>query len=123
MTLRNLIASLLSFLFCAASLAQKGNGKVISSEYDEFVLTHELTPAGPMPAALDPNGDFPYISYVETSNRPVPRSYHFVVLENDQLKVIIWPGLGRKVFSMIHKPSGKEIGRRSTGEIWSLQGI
>ena len=113
----------MSFLFCAASLAQKGNGKVISSGYYEFVLTHELTRAGPMPTALDPNGVYPDISYVDTSNRPVPKSYHFIVLENDQLKVTICPGLGGKVFSMIHKPLGKEIGRRSTGEIWSLQGI
>ena len=102
-----LLLSLL--LFATNSIAQKSDGKVICTEYDEYVLTHGLTPGGPVPTALDPNGVYPYVSYAETSNRPAPKKYHFVVLENDQLKVTICPGLGGKVFSMIHKPSGKEI--------------
>jgi hypothetical protein len=107
MKLRNLslLASFLLF-FVTDSIAQT---KISCTEYDEYVLTHELTPAGPVPTALDPNGVYPYISYVETSNRPVPKKYHFIVLENDQMKVTICPGLGGKVFSMIHKPSGKEV--------------
>ncbi len=100
---------MLYFLFAIETPAQKRDRKVFCTEYDDYVLTHELTPAGPVPTALDPNGVYPYISYVETSNRPVPKKYHFIVLENDQLKVTICPGLGGKVFSMIHKPSGKEI--------------
>jgi len=83
--------------------------KVSCTEYDEYLLTHQLTPAGPVPTALDPNGVYPYVSYVETSNRPVPKKYHFIVLQNDQLKVTICPSLGGKVFSMIHTPSGKEV--------------
>ena len=102
-----LLLSLL--LFSTDRISQKNDGKVICTEYDEYVLTHELTPAGPVPTALDPNGVYPYVSYAETSNRPVPKKYHFVVLENDQLKATICPGLGGKVFSMIHKPSGKEV--------------
>ena len=110
MMTRNLSLLLLTFSFCATdSLAQKANQKVVCTEYDEYVLTHELTPAGPVPTALDPNGVYPYISYVETSNRPVPKKYHFVLLQNEQLKVTICPGLGGKVFSIIDKPSGKEI--------------
>src|SRR5689334_6975653 len=110
MTLRNSSLVLLTFLFFAThSLAQKNNPGVVCNEYDEYILTHELTPAGPVPTALDPNGVYPYISYVETSNRPVPRKYHFIVLENEQLKVTICPGLGGKVFSMINKPSAKEV--------------
>ncbi|MGE5521187.1 MAG: DUF5107 domain-containing protein, partial [Candidatus Dadabacteria bacterium] len=79
------------------------------SEYQEYVLTHQLTPAGPLPTAYDPNGVYPYQSYVETSNRPQPKSYRFVVLENDHLEATICPGLGGKVYSLIHKPSGKEV--------------
>ena len=102
-----LLLSLL--LFSTDGISQKNDRKVICTEYDEYVLTHELTPAGPVPTALDPNGVYPYISYAETSNRPVPKKYHFVVLENDQLKATICTGLGGKIFSMIHKPSGKEV--------------
>lgn len=84
-------------------------GKVDCTEYDDYILTHELTPFGPVPTAFDPNGVYPYISYCETSNRPVLKKYHFIVLENDELRVTICPDLGGKVFSIIHKHSGKEI--------------
>jgi hypothetical protein len=66
-------------------------------------------PAGPVPTAFDPNGVYPYTSYSETANRPVPVRYRFITLENDQIKVIICPDLGGKVTSMVHKPSGKEV--------------
>lgn len=81
---------------------------VLSTEYQEYVLTHELTPAGPVPTALDPNGVYPYVSYSETSNRPVLKNYRFVVLENDKVKATICPDLGGKVTSLVHKPSGRE---------------
>jgi hypothetical protein len=83
--------------------------KVSYKEFDDYVLTCELTPAGPVPTAYDANGVYPYVSYVETSNRPVPKKYHFIVLENEHMKVTICPDLGGKVVSMIHKPSGKEV--------------
>jgi hypothetical protein len=89
-------------------LANKA-GRAVVTEYEDYVLTNLLTPAGPVPTALDANGVYPYVSYVETSNRPVLKKYHFVVLENDFLKVTICPDLGGKVYSMIHKPSGKEV--------------
>src|SRR5688500_17642674 len=82
--------------------------KATVREYRDYLLTHQLTPAGPVPTAFDPNGVYPYISYVETSNRPVLKPYRFVVLENNQVKAIICPDLGGKVFSLIHKSSGKE---------------
>jgi hypothetical protein len=98
------------FLFAAFLLVTKTYGQQLHySEYDDYVLTHLLTPAGPIPTAYDPNGVYPYQGYVETSNRPVPVNYHFVVLENDYLKATICTDLGGKVYSLIHKPSGKEV--------------
>lgn len=76
---------------------------------EDYILTHSLTPAGPVPTAFDPNGVYPYESYAETSNRPSPKKYTFITLENREIKVTICPGLGGKIFSIIHKPSGKEI--------------
>ncbi len=75
----------------------------------DSVPTHELTPAGPIPTAFDPNGVYPYVSYVATSPRPVPRTYRFVALENDRIKAVICPDLGGKVTSLVHKGSGKEV--------------
>src|SRR6201989_2288226 len=99
------IITLLANLCAGNNIADKG----VCTEYDDYILTHELTPFGPIPTALDPNGVYPYVSYCETSNRPVLKKYHFIVLENDELKVTICPDLGGKVFSIIHKHSGKEI--------------
>jgi len=75
----------------------------------DSVPTHELTPAGPIPTAFDPNGVYPYVSYVATSPRPVLRTYRFVALENDRIKAVICPDLGGKVTSLVHKGSGKEV--------------
>jgi len=83
--------------------------KLSCTEYEDYMLTCELTPAGPVPTAFDPDGVYPYVSYVETSNRPVLKKYKFIVLENDQLKITICPDLGGKVTSIFYKASGKEI--------------
>ncbi len=83
--------------------------KLQCNVYEDYWLTHVLTPAGPIPTALDPNGVYPYRSYAETSNRPVLKKYRFIVLENNQVRVTICPDLGGKVVSMIHVPSGREV--------------
>ena len=103
--------SLLLFVNFLALTCPANNitGRVICREYDEYLLTHLLTPFGPVPTALDPNGVYPYISYCETSARPVLKKYHFIVLENEKIKITICPDLGGKIFSLIHKLSGKEV--------------
>ena len=82
---------------------------VTCKEYNEIILTHVLTPAGPVPTAMDADGIYPYISYSETSNRPIPKTYRMISLENEFVKVVICPDLCGKVMSMIHKGSGKEV--------------
>lgn len=84
-------------------------GEISFTEYEDYALTHQLTPFGPLPTAFDPNGVYPYVSYAETSKRPVLKKYSFIVLENKFLKVTVAPDLGGKIVSMIHKPSGKEV--------------
>lgn len=76
--------------------------------YSDVLLTHPMVAAGPIPSAQDPDGVYPYEHYAETSRRPVLKSYRFVTMENDWIKVTICPDLGGKVYSLIHKPSGKE---------------
>lgn len=78
-------------------------------EYEEVFLTHVLVPCGPVPTAMDPNGVYPYMSYSETSHRPVPGKYKMISLENEKVKAVISPDLGGKVVSLIHKASGKEV--------------
>src|SRR6476659_6712687 len=75
----------------------------------DYRLTHELVPCGPVPTALDPNGVYPYVSYCETSQRPAPKIYDLLVLENDKIAATVCPTLGGKVTSLVHKGSGKEV--------------
>ena len=68
----------LTFISLVAFLAvQSPAQKVSCKQFDDYMLTCELTPAGPVPTAYDANGIYPYVSYVETSNRPVLKKYHF----------------------------------------------
>ncbi|MGZ5221123.1 MAG: DUF5107 domain-containing protein, partial [Chitinophagaceae bacterium] len=97
------------FILCMNCQAQQPTGKIACREHEDYILTHGLTPAGPVPTAFDANGVYPYVSYAETSNRPAPKKYRFIVLENENLKATICPDLGGKVYSMIHKPSGREV--------------
>ncbi len=99
---------LLVAIFGCGWLLVTAQKQLSTTEYTRMVLTHLLVPSGPVPTALDPNGVYPYISYSETSDRPVLRQYRFVVLENEHIKATICPDLGGKVYSLIHKPSGKE---------------
>ncbi len=82
---------------------------VVCTELQYYVLTHELTPAGPIPTPFDPDGVYPYVSYVETSSRPVPKRYGFLVLENAKVRVTICPDRGGRVTSIIHKSSAREV--------------
>ncbi|RPI01399.1 MAG: DUF5107 domain-containing protein, partial [Calditrichaeota bacterium] len=103
--MKNLI--LLSLFICAGCWGALS--QVDCTESEEYLLTHILVPAGPIPTAFDPNGVYPYVSFCETSARPVPVKYRFIILENDRMQVTICPDLGGKVFSLIHKPTGREI--------------
>ncbi len=65
----SIISILLVFVFvCNAQVSVE---KLSAKEYDDYILTHLLTPTGPIPTAFDPNGVYPYMSYSENSNRPV----------------------------------------------------
>jgi hypothetical protein len=90
-------------------MAQNTVSKVVCTQYQDYKLTHNLTPFGPVPTAYDPNGVYPYVSYCETSNRPVLKKYRFIVLQNDKLKITICPDLGGKITSIIYKKSDKEV--------------
>lgn len=99
----------LSFMACVGGtslLAQ--TAPVVCEEYGQVILTHKLTPSGPLPTVMDPNGVYPYMSFSETSNRPVPKMYRMISLENEKIKAVICPDLCGKVFSLTHKASGKE---------------
>lgn len=77
-------------------------------ETTEFLLTHAMVPAGPIPTIYDPDGIYPYESFCETSRRPEIRRYRMITMENDQLRVKICPDLGGRVCSLFLKQGGAE---------------
>jgi hypothetical protein len=77
-------------------------------ETAEFLLTHAMVPAGPVPTCCDPDGIYPYESFCETSRRPEIRRYRMVTLENDRLRVKICPDLGGRVCSLFLKEGEAE---------------
>ena len=79
------------------------------TEYQDYFLTHLLTPSGPVPTAFDPNGVYPYVSYCETSNRPVLKKYRYISLENGFMRVTICPDLAGKITSIVLKQTNREI--------------
>ncbi len=91
------------------SASETSSDDVVCKEYFDTILTHMLTPMGPIPTAMDADGVYPYVSYSETSNRPIPKAYRMLSLENKYIKVQISPDLCGKVISLIHKGSGKNV--------------
>jgi hypothetical protein len=104
-----IIASICLLVASALGVVAQVKSEVKIKQYEDYLLTHELVPCGPVPTAFDPNGVYPYVSYCETSNRPIAKKYAFVSLENEKIRVIICPDLGGKVFSIVHKNSGREV--------------
>lgn len=100
---------LAAFNVIVSTVSAQTSTAVVCSEYDDYILTHQLVAAGPVPTAQDPNGVYPYMSYSETSNRPFPKKYHFIILENARLKIVICPDLGGKVYSIVIKSPNKEV--------------
>ena len=79
-----------------------------SAETIEFLLTHAMIPAGPIPTVYDPDGIYPYESFCETSRRPEIRRYRMVTIENAQIRVKICPDLGGRVCSLWLKEAAIE---------------
>lgn len=67
------IRRIVMWAFCLPATVLIAQDSVSWREYSDYILTHELVPAGPVPTAYDANGIYPYVSYVETSSRPVLR--------------------------------------------------
>lgn len=77
-------------------------------ETAEFLLTHPMVPAGPIPTCYDPDGLYPYESFCETSRRAEIRPYRFITMENDRVRVKICPDLGGRVCSLFLKEGAAE---------------
>jgi hypothetical protein len=78
-------------------------------EFEQPLLWHELTQAGPIPTVHDPDGVYPYPSFAETARRPALRRFRFIALENQFVRATVCPDLGGKIYSLQEKRSGHEV--------------
>jgi hypothetical protein len=82
------------------------DGALRVTEFTRLVPWHELTPAGPIPSACDPDGVYPYVSFSHTSPRPTLRRLRYIALENGTLRAEICPDLGGKVTALFVRARG-----------------
>jgi hypothetical protein len=75
----------------------------------ETHLYHPVQSNGPIPPIGDPDGVYPYESFIETAKRPSLKQFTMLTMENEFLRIKICPDLGGKVFSIYEKKAEKEI--------------
>ncbi len=97
--MKYLISIVLS-LVCVSAMAQTYEVK------DTVMTTYAFSDPNPIP---DPDGIYPYYKFESFGFRPVQQTWKMVVLENDYLRVKIFPEVGGKVWSVYDKKQGKEM--------------
>lgn len=81
--------TLLILIACTPGIqAQALADKVVCTQYQDYILTHTLTPFGPVPTAFDPDCVYPYVSYCETSHRLVLLTVRVNALPDDVMRVL-----------------------------------
>lgn len=70
---------------------------------------HAPVPLTRLPLLYHREHLFPYPSYSDTADTPVPRPFRLVALENDFLRIEVAPELGGRVYSLFDKRIGREI--------------
>jgi tetratricopeptide (TPR) repeat protein len=77
--------------------------------YEKQMLYYDIVSKGPIPTLYDPDGIYPYESYVETVKRPKHKDYEMIEIENNFIKAVFCPDLGGKLFSLRLKSGDKEV--------------
>ena len=57
----------------------------------------------------NPPGLLPYRLQDDYDRNRAPRAFNVVVLENEHLRATFFPELGGRLWSLVHKPSGREL--------------
>lgn len=89
------------FLFvCSVAAAQTFEVK------DTLIRTYPYADPNPIP---EPDGIYPYFKYENFAFEAKEQKWEMVVLENDYLRVKIFPQVGGKIWSVYDKKQGKEM--------------
>ena len=73
-------------------------------EYKKSFTTYPFSDPNPIPSF---SSIYPYFRYDGFIDKPVPKEWKVVELENDYIKLMILPEIGGKIWSAIEKSTGK----------------
>ena len=90
---------LLANVLAASCFATEPPDKTVSFQYEDYVLTHQLTACGPVPTALDPNGVYPR-QLLRNCQPACSSRYTFIVLKTGSSKLRS-PDIGGRATSIV----------------------
>ena len=95
-----------SFIISSITFSSYGQDKARIKEYSKEYITYPFTDANPIPVF---GKTYPYYRFDGFTSDSEKRSWKIVELENEYLKIQIFPEIGGKIWSVIDKISGKEM--------------
>jgi len=97
--------SLCSIVSClAAAAAFGGTARIVETELE--MKTYPFSDPDPVPAT--DRTRYPYFFFDGTSDTAAMRKWKAVILENDKVKVTVFPEIGGKVWGAVDKVTGRE---------------
>ncbi|MEA4936795.1 MAG: DUF5107 domain-containing protein [Paludibacter sp.] len=97
------ICIILFLLICMVSV---GQNKSQIREYESNYVTYPYSDANPIPVF---GKIYPYFRYEGFTTKSEKKAWKIVELENDFLKIMIFPEIGGKIWSVVDKSTGKEM--------------
>ena len=99
---RQLMISCLFLCYCALGISQRQTATV--KEYQQVYTTYPYSDPSPIPVL---SSIYPYFRYDGFTDKPVQKSWKVVELENDYIKVMIFPEIGGKIWTAIEKSTNQ----------------
>lgn len=93
-------------LFLFLSMLTFGQNKTEIREYESNYVTYPYSDANPIPVF---GKIYPYFRYEGFTTQSEKKAWKIVELENDFLKIMIFPEIGGKIWSVVDKTTGKEM--------------
>ena len=91
---------------CALVLSQKGAGAQSVTVKDTVMTTYPFADPDPVPRM---SKIYPYWHFMSFTAEPQQQSWQMVVLENDYIRVKVFPQIGGKIWSIYDKTSSQEL--------------
>ena len=88
------LSLIIVILFCASYSGFSQSGKATVKEYNKTYTTYPYSDPSPVPVL---SSLYPYFRYDGFTDTPVQKEWKVVELENDFIKVLIFPEVGGKI--------------------------